>query len=137
MVIQFSELPGRRAMRLPSLTIRRPMIASVCLALGAASYGCTPQPARPSGGATASALTRKQADDALKTMLREHPDAFRTASATIRPEDSRRFILDLARTAYRIAIESGSCTFDYEGRFSLRGGIWSASEPELRTIGKH
>jgi hypothetical protein len=113
------------------------MIGSVLLALGVASHGCTPHQAPLSAEATASSLTRKQADDALKTMLREHPDAFRMASTSIQPKDSRRFIIDLTHTAYRIAIHSGACTFDYDGRFALRGGVWSATEPELRSVGKH
>jgi hypothetical protein len=115
----------------------RRLIAASWLTIPAALSACSPWPARSPAVATTPTLTRKQADDALKAMLRAHPDAFRMASKTIQPEESRRFIVVLYPPAYHVEVPSGSCIFEYRGRFTFRGGSWVASEPELAGIGKY
>jgi hypothetical protein len=112
----------------------RRLIVATLLTIPGALSACSPVPARPPAGATTPTLTRKQAYDALKAMLRAHPDAFRQASTTIRPEESRRFIVVLYPPTYRVEVWSGRCSFEYTGRFTSRGGSWAATEPELASI---
>jgi hypothetical protein len=66
-----------------------------------------------------------------------NPNVFDVTSRKVSVEEfSRSTMVHLSSSAYSFAVDSGSCVFDYEGRFRYRDNHWVAEKPHLSSIAK-